>query len=330
MEIMTAVQGIFRMNPTVQRPHALMYSSAVTMESALQAAGDATGSVTVVMVLTSWNVVNIQENCFLVVKVHFTVVCPGLWILARLEVTLVWYRPLFRSVLFKCEPIRTLGIRTNGLTPYKLWGLNQNTIIFNLVSIQMLGHRADDCKIVYILFLRCRGISIVFRMFTEQRPIYPTKFRICSKLAEIRDSNLTFFFYKALPTCPTFFHVRQVGKFQYVSSMWQFKWKGVQNLFRFLFDWSDNHSCSSQHFSCTSGRCVPGDWRCDGDDDCGDNSDEQGCPSKSCSEREFRCLDGNCITGSWRCDGVSDCGDSSDEAGCSKFLIILTLGHRPH
>lgn len=122
MEIMTAVQGISRMNPTVQRPHALMYSSAVTMASALQAAGDATGSVTVVMVLTSWNVVSILRRIvFLVVKVHFTVVCPGLWILARLEVTLVWYRPLSRSVLFKCEPIRTLGIRTNCLTPRKLW-----------------------------------------------------------------------------------------------------------------------------------------------------------------------------------------------------------------
>ena len=53
MEIMTAVQGMFPMNLTVQQPHALMYSSAVTMASALQAAGDAMGSMTAVMALTS-------------------------------------------------------------------------------------------------------------------------------------------------------------------------------------------------------------------------------------------------------------------------------------
>jgi len=109
--------------------------------------------------------------------------------------------------------------------------------------------------------------------------------------------------------------------------MWRFKSSGVQSLFFYLND-PDNHTCSDQHFSCASGRCVPNDWRCDGDDDCGDNSDEQSCPSMRCSEREFRCLDGNCITGSWRCDGVSDCEDDSDEAGCGKFFIILTL--RPH
>jgi len=57
MEIMTAVQEIYRMNLTVHPPHALMCSSAVTMASALQAAGGVMGSVTVAMVLTSCNVI---------------------------------------------------------------------------------------------------------------------------------------------------------------------------------------------------------------------------------------------------------------------------------
>jgi len=36
--------------------------------------------------------------------------------------------------------------------------------------------------------------------------------------------------------------------------------------------------CSSDEFRCSNrGRCIPADWVCDGDNDCGDNADEQNC-----------------------------------------------------
>ncbi|XP_058393986.1 LOW QUALITY PROTEIN: CD320 antigen-like [Diceros bicornis minor] len=115
-------------------------------------------------------------------------------------------------------------------------------------------------------------------------------------------------------------------------------------------------SCPPTSFQCrTSGFCVPLAWRCDGDADCADGSDEQecrmepcaqdgGCPPPSgspcscdsiddcangidqnlqncshqpCPAGELRCpLGGACIPRTWLCDGHPDCPHSGDELGC--------------
>ncbi|XP_037092270.1 very low-density lipoprotein receptor-like isoform X2 [Pollicipes pollicipes] len=74
--------------------------------------------------------------------------------------------------------------------------------------------------------------------------------------------------------------------------------------------------CSSLQFACQNKRCIPRSWVCDGEDDCGDKSDEQ--PDicgvrESCDETQFTCNNGRCIISRWQCDGDDDCSDGSDE-----------------
>ena len=42
--------------------------------------------------------------------------------------------------------------------------------------------------------------------------------------------------------------------------------------------------CDTGEYTCDNRNCIPGSFRCDGDNDCDDNSDEIGC-GKSCDIR---------------------------------------------
>ncbi|CAB1347775.1 unnamed protein product [Coregonus sp. 'balchen'] len=98
-------------------------------------------------------------------------------------------------------------------------------------------------------------------------------------------------------------------------------------------------SCDpSIQFRCVaSGSCIPLAFKCDHEDDCGDNSDEEHCESHQCGPGEFTCARGVCIREAWRlgdrcngflcsngtclpasahCNGVQDCPGGADEQHC--------------
>ncbi|XP_039590723.1 low-density lipoprotein receptor-related protein 8 [Polypterus senegalus] len=98
--------------------------------------------------------------------------------------------------------------------------------------------------------------------------------------------------------------------------MWTHPWTVLLLLFllKLLSSRATQAECEMGQFQCDNGRCIPTIWRCDDDDDCTDNSDEEDCPKMTCAPTDFACRNGQCVPARWRCDGEAECSDGSDEA----------------
>ncbi|XP_031442672.1 low-density lipoprotein receptor-related protein 3 [Clupea harengus] len=89
-------------------------------------------------------------------------------------------------------------------------------------------------------------------------------------------------------------------------------------------------SCQADEFLCGNGKCVPRSWRCNAQDECGDQTDERSCvapptdaPFDLCPRGSLACRLGpttRCLPPERRCDGTNDCPDGADELACAPAL----------
>ncbi|XP_040264089.1 low-density lipoprotein receptor-related protein 8 isoform X2 [Bufo bufo] len=81
-------------------------------------------------------------------------------------------------------------------------------------------------------------------------------------------------------------------------------------------------TCMETDFTCDNGHCISARWKCDGEEECPDGSDESEATcsymKQTCAAEKFSCGESSnkCIPATWRCDSERDCENGVDEKDC--------------
>ncbi|XP_056420642.1 complement factor I isoform X2 [Hyla sarda] len=81
--------------------------------------------------------------------------------------------------------------------------------------------------------------------------------------------------------------------------------------------YKDTNACEDQQFTCVNGKCIDINNICNGQNDCGDLSDELCCTE---CKKGFHCKSDICIPDEYMCNGDVDCLSGEDEFNCTEIL----------
>lgn len=79
-------------------------------------------------------------------------------------------------------------------------------------------------------------------------------------------------------------------------------------------------TCGPNEFQCKTDQCVHSAWKCDGEVECEDGSDEENCPG--CESDQYQCANKQCVARKELCKDHS-CTSTPGSCGEEEHFLLL-------